>query len=96
MKLYDEHAAQRDRFEILVFHDATAKILEELDQKLEPIVRGPWEGRELPFPTLMDSTGKTIEDFGINAYPTIFLIDPKGKIVKGGSERMLKEKLEAY
>jgi hypothetical protein len=90
---YEDHQADRDQFEILAFHDATAKTFAELDPKLEPIVRNVWGGRSLPFPILMDSTGKTIEDFGVHAFPTMLLIDPEGKLVGQANEDVLEKKL---
>jgi hypothetical protein len=78
---YEDHKADRDKFEILAFHDAQAKNFTELDKKLEPIIKNRWGGRPLPFPILLDSTGETIEKFGISAFPTIVLIDPEGRLV---------------
>lgn len=94
MALHDKYEALQDRFAILAFHDASAKTLEELDEKLAPTVKDAWDGRELPFPILMDSTGDTIRNYGINAFPTVILIDPEGKLVKGGGEKKLEEILE--
>ncbi len=93
MKFYEEHAAQRDRFEILAFHDDRAKSLNDLDQKLEKTIKDVWGGKTLPFPILLDATGQTIKDWGIFSFPTVVLIDPQGRIVKGGSEELLAEKL---
>lgn len=94
MKLYEEHKDQRDRFEILAFHDARAKTFEELDGKLEPIIKDKWGGKALPFPILLDPSGDTIKDWGIRAFPTMILIDPEGKLVKGGGEKELEAALK--
>ena len=94
MELAEKYKALDDRFEILAFHDASAKTLEELDEKLEPIIRDRWNGQTLPFPILMDATGETIKGWGVNAFPTVVLIDPDGNLVKGGGEKMLEEILE--
>ena len=75
---YEEHTDRRDEFEIVAFHDSSAKTFDELDEKLGNTVRDAWDGRELPFPVLLDATGKTIETFGIQAFPTLALIDPDG------------------
>ena len=93
MKLYEEYKDD-DRFEILAFHDARAKTFEELDEKLKPIIEKRWEGKELPFPILLDATGQTIKDYGVRAFPTIILIDPDGNLVKRGNEKILEEKLK--
>lgn len=94
MKFYEEHKDQRDRFEILAFHDARAKTFEELDEKLKPIVKDKWGGQELPFPILLDASGETLKALGVRAFPTIVLIDPEGKLVKGGSEETLEAELK--
>jgi hypothetical protein len=97
MSFYEKHQADRDRYVILAFHDAKAKTFAELDQKLERIERDKWNGKKLPFPILLDSTGKTLQTWGIRAFPTMFLIDPEGNIVRGGPggglEELLGEKL---
>ena len=53
-----------------------------LDEKLLPIIKRQWRGRTLPFPILLDSTGDTVKNFGIAAWPTSVLIDPEGCLVK--------------
>src|SRR5437868_8450457 len=93
MDLYDAHRDHRDKFEILAFHDATAKDFPELDEKLKPIIRNTWRGKSLPFPILLDSTGESIKAFGIRAFPTTILIDPDGKLVGEAGEDALEAKL---
>lgn len=95
MDFYAAHQADRDRFEVLAFHDQTAKSFAELDDKLKPVIGKQWQGRSLPFPILLDATAKTVRAYGIQGYPTLLLIDPEGRIVKGGNEAMLAEKLRA-
>ena len=90
---YEEHGDD-DRFEIIAFHDASAKTLSELDTKLGPIKERHWKNRDLPFPILMDSTGKTIKQFEISAFPTIILIDPEGRLVGKAKLETLKKALE--
>ena len=86
MKFYDDHADQRDRFAIVAFHDDRAKTFEELDRQLQAkgIVEKRWAGRPLPFATLLDATGQTVRDYGINLFPTVLLIDPEGNLVRIG------------
>ncbi len=93
MEFYEKHKADRDRFEVLTFHDATAKSFAELDKKLKPIIEKTWQGKRLPFPILLDASGATVKRYGIQGFPTILLIDPEGRLVKGGSEAVLEEKL---
>ncbi len=94
MKFYEKHKADRDRYQILAFHDAKAKTFEELDEKLKPVIEKKWKGKSLPFPILLDASGATVKNYGIQAFPTLVLIDPEGRVVKGGSEAMLEEKLK--
>ncbi|MBC8329691.1 MAG: hypothetical protein ISR76_06300 [Planctomycetes bacterium] len=91
MKLYDEYADLRDRFEILAFHDATVGSFEELDRKLAPVIERRWK-RTLPFPILLDATGATVKRLGIRSFPTHVLVDPAGKVVRGG-DKLLEQKL---
>ena len=95
MKLHDEFRDVQEKFQILAFHDPRAKDFAYLDTKLEKLQRRVWKARPLPFPILLDSTGKTIRTFGVAAFPTMVLIDPDGKVVRGGSERMLDQKLRS-
>jgi hypothetical protein len=52
-----------------------------LDEKLKPIIRRQWNGRSLPFPILLDTTGETVEKYGVVHWPTAVLIDPAGRVV---------------
>ncbi len=95
IKFYEKNADKRDKFEILAFHDSSAKSVKEIDEKLreKDVLNEHWSGKNLPFPVLVDDTRSTIDGWGIRAFPTIVLIDPQGRLVKGGSLKMLKEKL---
>jgi hypothetical protein len=93
VELYEEFAGQRDEFEILAFHDSSAKSLDDLDEKLKSIVADVW-GHPLPFPILLDASGETVAGWGINSYPTILLIDPEGRLLRDGDVEMLRKKLE--
>jgi thiol-disulfide isomerase/thioredoxin len=81
MDFAEAHAANRDKFVILAFHDPQATDFAMLDEKLKPIVHGPWRGRMLPFPILLDTTGQTVKDYGIEHWPTVILLDPEGRVV---------------
>jgi hypothetical protein len=41
----------------------------------------------------VDSTGQTIKDYGVHAFPTTLLIDPEGKLVGEAREEQLEAKL---
>lgn len=90
--LYNQFKDRRADFEILAFHDNTSKTFEELDPKLEKLQSEVWGG-ELPFPILLDKSGATLRTFGINAFPTIIVVDPDGKLVKQGGEHTVLQYL---
>lgn len=97
-KFYEEHAADRDRFEILAIcntEQEQAVTFEAFDPLAEPLVKDVWKGKQLPYPVLLDGEGKTSAVYGIQSWPTTLLIDPEGKLVKGGGLEMLAEKLQA-
>ncbi len=91
--LYDAHKNHRDKFEIIAFHDGTVKDFADLDKKMESPKQKYWNGRDLPFPILLDATGQTIKDWGVRAFPTTLLIDPEGKLVGEAGEDALEQKL---
>jgi thiol-disulfide isomerase/thioredoxin len=91
--LYEEYHKDRNKFQILAFHDGTAKDLADVDRKVERVRRRYWGGQDLPFPILLDATGQTIKEFGIQAFPTLVLIDPEGRLVCRVAEEHLDETL---
>ena len=93
MNFYERHRDERDRFEILAFHDGTAKTFEELDSKTKDVQEKVWK-KPLPFPVILDASGETTKRWGVHAFPTTVLIDPEGRLVRGGSEKMLEQRLE--
>jgi thiol-disulfide isomerase/thioredoxin len=96
VKFYEDHAAQRDQFEILAIcidYHGELKSIADVDRALKPIVTQVWGGKSLPFPILLDPTFKTWERFGLPGLGTVILIDPDGKLVKG-DETVLAEKLK--
>lgn len=78
---FDDHAADRDKFVILTVHDPRATDFAMLDEKLKSAVRRLWRGRELPFPILLDTTGKTAKGFAVVHWPALVLLDPDGRVV---------------
>lgn len=93
MEFYDEHAADRDRFEIISFVidvDDELNSIAELDEKiLSSVVKHVW-GKPVPFPTLFDTGFTTWERFGLSTYGTLILIDPEGRLVKGDETDLAK------
>jgi len=94
MDLYEVHKKDRDKFEILTFYISSVKDFADLDKKLERLRAKYWRGRHLPFPILLDATGQTAKNFGIESLPTTLLIDPKGKLVGRVEEMQLEAQLE--
>ena len=94
---YEDHAADRDKFEILAFHDGTVKDFSEMDAKTERTRKTLWHGRDLPFPILLDAQngerGATVKAYDIHAFPTTILIDPEGKLVGRAGPELLATKL---
>ena len=77
----DDHAADSDKFIVLAIHDPQATDFAMLDEKLQPISRRAWHGRSLPFPILLDRSGRTVDEYGVKGWPTAVLIDPEGRVV---------------
>ena len=94
---YEEHAAHRDRFEILAVCNTgqeKARTAMEYAALAAPVVEKVWAGNQLPFPVLIDGEGKTSSVYGIQSWPTVLLIDPEGHLVKFGDEVVLADKLK--
>jgi thiol-disulfide isomerase/thioredoxin len=96
-KFHEQHAADRDRFEILAicvtdYEKATTKA--QYEELVAPIMKKYWNDKPLPFPVLIDGEGKTLSAYGIQGVPTTLLIDPDGNLVKFGDEALLTEKLK--
>ena len=95
MEMHDEYADLRAHFEIVAFHDGSAATFEELDAAMEPKIREAWDGRELPFPVLLDATRQTYRRYSVRALGTRTLIDPHGRVVRGDGKAVLRAALEA-
>ena len=89
----DLHKKDRDKYVILTIHDHSAKTLAAIEKRTANLKVTAWQGRELPFPILLDGDDKTEQAYGIHAHPTGILIDPEGNIVGESSPRTLAEKL---
>lgn len=79
--IFEEHQADRDKFQMIAFHDGSVKNFKELDEKLVAIKKQYWQNKDLPFPILLDASGETIKTFGLSHFPTTLLINPEGKLV---------------
>jgi hypothetical protein len=87
------HKDARDKFEIVAFHVGNEKNFDEIDKNLASFRHLYWFDRQLPFPSLTDSTGQTSKLYGVTGFPTTMLIDPEGKLVGNASEEHLEAKL---
>ncbi len=76
----EDHAADRDKFAILAIHDPKGTDFAMLDDKLGPIIKRSWGGRALPFPILLDTTGRTVKDYAVAYWPTVVILDPEGRV----------------
>jgi hypothetical protein len=82
-----------DKFEILAIHDNAVKSFAELDKKLVPIRKNYWQGKDLPFPILLDGNNATHKMYGVRSWPTGLLIDPEGKLAGESHISTLEAKL---
>lgn len=89
--MYEEFEDRRDAFEIIAFHNSGRPTFEALDPDLASCKTKHWKGRDLPFPILLDSTGDTTRELGVRSYPTVLLINPEGKLVRGNESKLRLE-----
>ena len=91
----DEYKDYKDQFVILTFQYGRGKdTFAQLDPELAKLEKARWGGQKFPFPILLDSSGKTLRDWSINAYPTTVLIAPDGNIFANDHFKV-EEKLAA-
>ncbi|MBI5865702.1 MAG: redoxin family protein [Planctomycetes bacterium] len=99
----EEHKAQADRFVILTFHHSKDPLSEPdlatIRPQIDRLLKDLWKRDRFPFPILTDASHKTEQSWGVDRYPTAFLIDPNGKVVAQGvsgvHERLAEELAKA-
>ncbi len=93
MQIQRRFQSRAAEFSILAFHDTEAKTFAQLDPEMRDLSAAVWDGKELPFPILLDASGTTLEAFGVEGFPTTLLIDPQGTVVAGtrADERLVEE-----
>lgn len=95
MKFQKDHAADTDKSAILSFSfDEDISSVTELEKRLAPYAKDFWQGKPLPFPVLIDPTGRTQEKFGILSSPVIMIVDPAGCVAWSGDA--LSEALDVF
>ncbi len=85
-KLYDQYTKQG--LVVIGVHvdfSNTVDSVEKLDAKLVDTRKSLWKGRDLPFPVAITRPIKggaaVAQDYGINSYPSMLLIDRRGNLV---------------
>jgi thiol-disulfide isomerase/thioredoxin len=89
----DEHPGYGDRLVIVTVHDKSAKTRDDLENRLAQLVRDKWGGKPFPFPILLDTSGQTFRDYGVDGVPAEFLIDPYGRLVRPGQDEQTLNEL---
>jgi thiol-disulfide isomerase/thioredoxin len=85
-RFYRKNQERVAHFEILAVHEngvAGNITANQLRQRLLRLAKQNWSGEALPFPILLDRSGETIKRWGVVAFPTVALINPKGDLVEG-------------
>ena len=69
---------------VLAVHDDSVASVEEMDEKMAPVVKRYWGGKDLAFPTVLDGGGEKgiFRAYGISGVPALILIDPQGRVVR--------------
>ncbi|KAF0240099.1 MAG: hypothetical protein FD180_5058 [Planctomycetota bacterium] len=91
---FDERLKPRyTNYQILAYHDATAKTFQEMEEKLATHGELHWNPHDIPFPLLLDAEeGGTVKTWGIVGEPIVFLFDPEGKFIKQARDYAMLEK----
>ena len=92
MKLHDKYSERG--LVIVGIHDDSVGSIKELKEKLKDIREEHWGGRDIPFAVALDgggsteiegtdktASGATTAAYGIQAWPTMVLIDKEGRVV---------------
>jgi hypothetical protein len=80
---------------VFAIHDQSAPSFADLDKELTraKIKERYWQGKDLPFPVLLDATGKTEKLYETGGRQMGLLIDPDGKVVGPALPADLEAKL---
>lgn len=82
VKLREKYAAQG--LVVLAVHDASLSTMDEVNAKMEPLLRQIFHGKPPKLPMALDGSGKesVFEAYGIYAVPAVILINQRGRVVR--------------
>jgi thiol-disulfide isomerase/thioredoxin len=82
MQLLDRYG--REGLVVLAVHDNSVPTLDEMNQKLQPALRGVFHGEPPRFPIALDGPGAqgVFASYGMEAVPAVILIDQQGRVVR--------------
>jgi thiol-disulfide isomerase/thioredoxin len=90
VKLRDKYGDQG--LVVLAVHDASLKTVEEMNEKMGPVLARVFDGRPPRLPMALDGPGKqtgkqtgeqsVFQAYGIYAVPAVILIDQQGRVVR--------------
>jgi thiol-disulfide isomerase/thioredoxin len=110
-KLIDLHEKYHEKGLVIIgIHDDKKNTVEDLEKEIQRLSKERWNGRKIPFAVALDgggrceiagtkltASGATTAAYGIQAWPTMVLIDKQGKVVKeynrGGDAEVLEKLL---
>ncbi len=79
-------------------HTPNIKTFQDLDRGMEACRKQSWNGRELPFTTVIDRpvtgaeySGQTSRQFGVVEWPTLIVVDQQGRVVGSVSKKDLEK-----
>jgi len=92
IEFYEKQALHRDRFEIVAVHAREGGASFAAIQSAYASLVQHWH-KPIPFPLAFDSTGATQQRWGVEVYPSTFLVDPEGRLVGAATLGDLAAKL---
>lgn len=76
-KLYEEYSAKGENAEVVILGVAAPNMGNEVSAEG---IQAFMDKNEYTYPTLMDTTGEIFSAYGIQSFPTTFMIDENGNI----------------
>ena len=69
---------------VLAVHDNSLGTMDEVNAKMEPVLRRVFDGEPPKLPLALDGAGEesVFEAYGIYGVPAVILIDPRGRVVR--------------